>query len=744
MNHVKQIIIVFFFCIWSVCSVAQSALTVLTAGNDSPVNGAIVVLKPIDESAGKKPEILFTNNDGVVLNTVSLSSSVLIHCFGYLDFSDTIKPGQSYIFRMTRQEVNLNEVVVTGQYDINTSDKSVYNVKVIDAKTIQQQGAQNLTDVLSNQLTARLSQDNILGSNVQIDGVSGQNIKILIDGVPMIGRENGNIDLSQVNLNNVERIEIIEGPMSVSYGTDALGGLINIVTKKTSSYPLEADLHFYYESVGTYNGDATLFLKRNNHSLSVSAGRDFFSGFSVTDTSRFQEWKPKEQYFGTINYNYSKKFFNLGIKSEYYNEEIQNKGNPVVTPYQAYAFDDYYFTRRLNQSLFAEWRLKNNAKLQFTNAYNNYRRIKNTFRKDLVTLNQELSTGTGSQDTSIFDQWTLRGTYSSVLPARKINFQAGYDINLQSGSGESLAQGIQHLNDYAAFGSLEYEIFKNFYLRPGLRFAYNSRYGAPFTPSLNLKYDFLNRYTLRGSYAKGFRSPTLKELDLQFVDVNHNIHGNDSLKAESSDNFSIALTMRNKIGPNNLKTEVSFFMNNITNIITLALIDFSTQYYTYVNLDRYKTRGATFTADFSMKHVSVSSGFSLLALYNTLSDTFTVDKYSLTPEFKGNISYSMTKVGLEGAIFFKSTGSTPGYNLDAQGNVFQTFLQSYSIMDASLTKYLGKKHAAISCGVKNIFNVTDLQSNQVGQSYHSGDSNSVAYGIGRIFFASVQLKLFRD
>jgi outer membrane receptor for ferrienterochelin and colicins len=162
---------------------------------------------------------------------------------------------------------------------------------------------------------------------------------------------------------------------------------------------------------------------------------------------------------------------------------------------------------------------------------------------------------------------------------------------------------------------LEYQLFKGFYLRPGLRFAYNTDYGAPLTPSLNVKYDF-RIVTLRASYARGFRSPSLKELNLEFVDVNHNIHGNDTLKSETSDNFNLTFTARNKIGPNDLKAEVSFFYNNITNIITLALIDPSTNYYTYINLNKYKTRGTTFTAEFRMKHAAFNAGFSLLGLYN--------------------------------------------------------------------------------------------------------------------------------
>ncbi len=90
---------------------------------------------------------------------------------------------------------SLEEMVVTGQYEANSLNKSVLKVKVIDAKRIEAQGAFTLQQVLANELNVRIIQDPILGSSMQLQGVGGNNIKILIDGVPVVGRENGNIDL---------------------------------------------------------------------------------------------------------------------------------------------------------------------------------------------------------------------------------------------------------------------------------------------------------------------------------------------------------------------------------------------------------------------------------------------------------------------------------------------------------------------------------------------------------------------
>ena len=77
-----------------------------------------------------------------------------------------------------------------------------------------------------------------------------ENVKIMVDGIPIIGRLDGNIDLGQINLDNIERVEIIEGPMSVSYGSDALGGVINLITKKSQVKTYNLLLSQQFETKG--------------------------------------------------------------------------------------------------------------------------------------------------------------------------------------------------------------------------------------------------------------------------------------------------------------------------------------------------------------------------------------------------------------------------------------------------------------------------------------------------------------
>ena len=129
----------------------------------------------------------------------------------------------------------LETFVITAQYEETSKEKAVNKIRVINREKIDALAAVNLGDVLKNELNVRLSQDNVLGTFMSLQGISGQNVKILVDGIPVIGKLNGSIDVSQINLNDIERIEIVEGPLSVNYGTDALAGTINLITKKKNN-----------------------------------------------------------------------------------------------------------------------------------------------------------------------------------------------------------------------------------------------------------------------------------------------------------------------------------------------------------------------------------------------------------------------------------------------------------------------------------------------------------------------------
>lgn len=631
----------------------------------------------------------------------------------------------------------LQDVVVTGQYKPLKIDDAVQRVRVINAQKIAAMGAQNLRDVLTNEMNITIAQDGVLGSSISIQGISGQNVKILVDGVPVIGRQAGDIDISQLNIYNVERIEIIEGPMSVNFGTDALAGTINIITKSSIKTKLETGANIYTETIGKYNINASVALSKTKHTFIASGARNFFSGWDpnqksnymqfgprLADSSRSLQWDTKEEYNANIQYSYKLKTINLRYKSDYFYDIITNRGKPYDY-YKYKAFDDYYKTTRFNNTIFANGTIFKNAMINFLAAYNLYKRHKNTYERNLTTLDDVLSSP-ADQDTSTYSLFNSRATISHINPSSKLNYEIGYDINIENGRGQRILNKHQSIGDYALYGSAEYKVISNLIARIGLRYAYNTAFQSPLTPSLNIKYTLSNKLTIRGSYARGFRSPNVKELYFEFKDSNHDVIGNPDLKAEESDNFSIATTYNFDIAHSKNTIELATFYNSIDNMISLAQPDTSIIRFTYVNIDHYRTQGIQLNLTTEYKNLKVNIGSSLIGRFNRLSElqNTIATEYSYTPELRCNISYHIQKYNTTFSIFGKYIGKRPAYSLDASQNVILINIDPYTIADFSINKQMWQNRVAITLGCKNLFNTTNI--NRSGAAYSSGGGHSVS------------------
>ncbi len=739
-----KLILILFLLISKVGISQNVALTIIDEGK-LPVPNAHILVKEtqqflLSDLNGK------TNIDLKGKDTLTLEISFV----GFVKKTQKVTKGNPLTIILKEDIITLNSFVVTGQYAANSPEKAVQKITIIDEKKIERMAATNLRDVLSNEMNVRLTQDNILGSGMSLQGMGGENVKILIDGVPVVGRLNGNVDLSQINLNDVARIEIIEGPMSVNYGTNALAGVINLITKTNKTKKLNIVANSYYENIGQYNLDGSLAVSNKNHSVTFSGGRNYFDGWIdgdsnfgekelIADSTRFKSWKPKTQHFGKIAYNYQLKEGNIKYTAGYFKEEINNRGLPRK-PYNETTFDDKYLTTRIDNSIILTKKFKEHNNIKATIAYNDYQRIKNTFFKDLTTLSETLTENSGDQDTTKFNQWVIRSSFSTSKIKTKINYEVGVDINMEEAFGVRIENKTQKMGDYAGYASVEYHPFENTIIRPGVRYAYNTIYKAPLTPSVNIK-QTLGKYNIRASYARGFRAPSLKELYFDFVDINHNIVGNTTLKAEQSNNFNLSANYTKVIKSYVLKTEVSTFYNQINNLITLAQNN-GTQY-TYVNIGNYETHGVQLNNNISFNHFKFGIGGSLIGRYNQLSESANIDKYSYTPELKSSINYEFPKQKMFVAFFYKYSGKLPGFGLDANDNIIQTYTEAYHTADLSVGKYFWRKRVLVTAGSKNLFDVKAV--NTVAQSSaHSGSGGGSPVAMGRTYFFKMTFKLYYD
>lgn len=650
---------------------------------------------------------------------------------------------------------NLSEVVVTGQYIPQSVLQSVYQVRIINQEMIQMRNATDIQGVLSSELGIKFSNDMALGeSDIEIMGMPGKNAKILLDGVPLIDRGGTRQSLSQIDIHTVERIEIVEGPMSVIYGTDALAGVINIITKRnTDDKDLlsigagvqEETVGNEYDAFGTkgvHNENINLSWQKKGWSVAGSATRNNSGGWQGIKTGRAKAWHPKDQWLGGGTIGYRRDKLNAWYRLDYLNETIHSLGD--VNPFTFKATDADYITHRFTHQVQANW--KPNKKWVFNTAasYQDYTRSTLTTTLNTQTGDRRLSLGAGQQDESLFKSGFFRAT-SLYIPSEKMTLSLGTDLDIDNASGARI-EGRPTITNYAVFASAEIKPVRLLKIRPGIRFSKNSVYDAPpVIPSLNTKVELRNNLNLRLAYARGFRAPALRELYFVFFDANHSIEGNTNLKAEYSNSFNGSLDWRiTGKSAFTFSTTLGGFYNDFRNRIETAMgVDPSQpSVYKYVNISHYKTTGGTWTNTMAWRHLQASLGLSYIGRYNQFYDNPSRNDQGALPQFvwaaeiNSNLIYDFEKIGLNLGLFYKYTGRLPSYEIDNDDQVQLTRTGAYNWMDFNVGKTLNR-YLTLKAGIKNIFGITDVKSTSVNTgSAHSG-AGPVPVSYGRSCFLGI-------
>lgn len=647
----------------------------------------------------------------------------------------------------TIQGTSLSEIVVTGQYKPQSVKNSVYQVRVVTREMIQKQAGSQLQDVLNNQLNIRFSQDPATGgSDISMLGLSGQNVKILLDGVPMVGRQgtSNEININQIELNSIERIEIIEGPMSVVYGADALAGVINIITHKPNNKKLSVNAKIQEGSIGKeyginqgiHNQFVGISGSLKKWYVSGGIGHNLFSGWKDTAIGRELIWHKKDQIVGNGMVGYRSHNINVYYRLDGLDEVITNPAN--IAGAQP-ALDQEYITDRLMHQMHASYTFNNSLTANVIGSYTHFtRQVYSTLYYPDGDV--RVSTAPGTQSNSIFNGYTVRGTVV-YKPSSIISIQPGIDANMEEGEGERIKEGDQRITDVAFFITSEITPIGKLNIRPGLRFVKNSIYDAPpVIPSINLKYSFNEEVDFRVAYAKGFRSPSLRELYFDFHDGSHDIKGNTNLKAEFSNSFTGSLSW-NAIQKQNLhlNTTLSGFYNDVSNMIGYIQSAEDIRITTYGNIDKFKTRGISLTGSLTNHQLKASAGISYTGRYNQYKpEDASLASFKWSLEGNAMLGYTFSKIGMDINLIYKYTGKLPYYQMATENGTEKIILvqtEGYHWADITLNKKLFNL-LSLNVGVRNLFDVTWINSIGGDKSTHSNASlSSIAYG--RSWFAGL-------
>ena len=667
----------------------------------------------------------------------------------------------------------LEEVVVTGQINPQSVNKSVFEVKVINRETIDRLAANNLADILNQQLNINIIPNASTGkSGVQLFGLDAQYFKILVDNIPLISDEGfgNNADLTQINLDDIERIEIVEGSMGVQYGANAVSGIINIITKKDAQSEWEITPYIQEESVGDeYNfSDEGRHIQSvkiahnidNNWFAQISATRNDFKGrfgekqgqnHQQNDSLRGYEWLPKLQsnYKAMIRFNgeHTSAFYKLEWFDETVNrfsESVFTNYNPSTQTTNPTTNDEIFKSRRLFHHFNLNTKIFKKSNLNVSASFQEQKRDVEEFTYRIKTGKKEnIRKNEFESRQAVFS----RGNLSNFLNYEKFDLQVGYELNLIDGFSSPMSNPLQSepvdrtLNNYDVFATSKYQFSDQFSIRPGVRALFSNQFDPLMAVSLSSKYLFNNGIEARAVVGSSPRTPSYDELFTYFVNINHDVRGNENLKPEQG--FSSFLHFKKTFWSEDyklkIKPKLSFWYLDVSDRIELTIVNPSPLAYQFSNIDKFQSIGTSLTTNLEYNNFSGNIGLSLTGISKVLdSQENSNDDFLYGLQANSSLSYRIPKLDITSSIFFKYNG--PQYQfVQQQDEAGETVLSrgkqdGFALMDASFRKRLIDNKLDLTFGIRNVLDIDRVNTTAVEGGAHNGPPSSLLLAYGRSYF----------
>lgn len=648
---------------------------------------------------------------------------------------------------------SLDEVLVTAQHSPTHYTRAIHRVTIIKEQNIKERGIYQLDQALELVPFIRVVTDGVLGNQIIMRGVSASNVAIMIDGVPIIGRLNGALDLSQISLKNVQRIEIIDGALSAILGNNAAGGVINIITKKSQIGRLELAGSHQFESIKAFNHQLNLGVKFGKFTVSAS-GRIFdYNQYSVdslrvTQTIKYPNgntvtetkypWNPKEQYNigGQIAYQPSDQQ-RIILKYEKNHEYISDYGYIRRPTFNPYANDMFFTTVRNDFAVVYENKIKDKYNLEFTTAYNDFNRLVED--KRFYLQSQQFDSLLQTRDTSHFYTYFARGTISLPLIS-KVSLMMGGNYQREFGRGERIKavnpdkNTKVHTEEFGVFSDLKYAPISNLTLNGTARLTIHNIYKSQWSGAFQTKYSPTKQVDIRAGYAQGYRSPDLKELYLEFIDVNHYILGNNDLNPERSQEAQLTFIYKPQF---NLQFNLNAYKTWIKDRITLT--EYETLKYSYENISSYSVHGLQPGIVWNYKDLESKTETSLGYWSSNVSYEGPA-VYGQVFDLNQTLRLHVKKPDIHISLNYRYVGSQPIFR-QVKDTISIDQIEAYNLLNISLQKSFFNNKISLVLGAKNILDVrtVDIYSGANGTSNLSYGSNRISQG--RNYFITLNWRI---
>ena len=463
---------------------------------------------------------------------------------------------------------NLNPVVVTGSGHHQRLKSTATPVRVLSSQEIHEQGISTFDGALTRMMPQASMSPNSMGTFLRLNGLGNKYILILINGQKLTGDISNNVDLNRINMSRVKRIEVLDGAASSLYGSDAIAGVINIITDQPTQNLISITSDTRVSGHGQLTENVTLDIYKNGFGSYTSFSHDQADSYRNNDLEYVKGSDTEtQQTIAPFFTGYRSKI--IGQKFTYaateqlalnagldYSYKITDRPETRSDITGGLDYEMRYKGFRWNVGGIYKFTAKNSLQATFT-----VDRFRYGKEYDVETKTNHVGDYVQSKKQRMMD-----GELKAILGLTKNSttiFGADWRKDYLSATSGDINQNVYTL---AAYAQHEMKLLKDFTATLGLRLTHHETFKNHLTPKATLMYAPGN-FRFRATYSAGFRAPGLDELYYHYFSVNRGkaqiSFGNQDLSPEKSNYFSLNAEYRSQM----IAVSVTGFINRINDMV---------------------------------------------------------------------------------------------------------------------------------------------------------------------------------